>query len=144
MKRIQQPTDNSCTSACLAMLTGLPLAQVMSEFHTDFRKGNTNAYRYLDFKGIEYVQHPDLYTIGGDCDGWAYLLSVPSLNKFSEMHNIVVYTDQGNLHILDPQQGAEGMKFYESVSKDYVGVGYHLNGFTPELKIYVGGELNVQ
>lgn len=134
MRLVKQPTDNSCTSACLAMLTGISVDTIMLEFHHRFRAGETNTYEYLDTKGVQYVKHPDLYTIGGDCDGWAYLLAVPSLNEFSQMHNIVVYVDQSNLHILDPQQG-NGARFYESVSKDFVGIGYHLNGFAPELKI---------
>lgn len=143
MKLIQQPTDNSCTSACIAMLTGLPLSIVFKSFHDAFRAGETNAYEYLDGLGEHYVKHPDLYTIGGDNDGWAYLLSVPSLNEFATMHNIVVYTDQGSLHILDPQRGLDGKKFYESFDKNYVGVGFHLTGFAPELKIFVGGVTNV-
>lgn len=137
MNLINQPTANSCTSACIAMVTGLPIGQVMQEFHAKFRAGGINTYEYLDLKGVAYLKHPDLYSIGGDVDGWAYILAVPSLNSFSEMHNIVVYTDQGHLHILDPQQGNEGKLFYESVDKNFVGVGYHLNGFAPELKLLI-------
>ena len=137
MNLINQPTANSCTSAGIAMLTGLPIGQVMQEFHAKFRAGDINTYEYLDSKGVVYLKHPDLYSIGGDTDGWAYILAVPSLNSFSEMHNIVVYTEQGHLHILDPQQGNEGKLFYESVDKNFVGVGYHLNGFAPELKLLI-------
>lgn len=138
MKLIQQPTKDSCTSACLAMLTGLPLHYVFSTFHDKFKAGETDTYEFLDSNEFGYQANLHPYAIGGDSDGWAYLLSVPSLNEFATMHNVVVYTSQGQLHVLDPQRGVEGKLFYETLHADYVGVGHRLVGFAPELKMYIG------
>lgn len=143
MQLVQQPTKDSCTSACLAMLTGLPVSEVFDKFHDKFKAGETDAYEFLDSHGYGYQANLHPYGIGGDSDGWAYLLSVPSLNEFAAMHNVVVYTSQAQLHILDPQRGVEGKLFYETFHDSYVGVGHRLVGFAPELKIYVGGRLNV-
>tara|TARA_B100001564_G_C20160777_1_gene455269 strand:+ start:121 stop:552 length:432 start_codon:yes stop_codon:yes gene_type:complete len=142
MKVVQQPTKDSCTSACLAMLTGLPIDFVFSRFHDKFKAGETNAYEFLDNLDFEYQRQIEQYRIGGDPDGWAYLLAVPSLNEFATMHNLIVYTSQGQLHVLDPQRGVEGKFFYETLYSDYVGIGHQLTGFSPELKMYVGDRLD--
>ena len=53
MKHVKQPTDNSCVSACVSMLTGIDIGIVMKEFHYDYvsHGGDGDAFSKL----VEYL-----------------------------------------------------------------------------------------
>ena len=108
MNLIKQPTYNSCTSACLAMLTGLPLDQVMDEFHEKWVNGDDvptcqfNPYTYLCSKGFMPQLNCNPYgaTLLGNA---ASLLTVPSLNLEAINHHLIYdCTDMENPQVLDP------------------------------------------
>ncbi len=107
---VKQPTDNSCTSACLAMLTGLPIETVMSEFHDDWIAGtdrkHNNPYIYLKDKGMSPKLNKKRY--GAKLKrGNAHLLTVPSLNVEAITHHILLMfslTENVPLTIYDPSK----------------------------------------
>lgn len=107
---VNQINDETCMSACLAMLTGIPIEQVIKEFHADYFRGKVTAYEYLKQKGIGsrkfWVEERGLSW------GCLYLLAVPSLNKKGILHSILAQTTSDGLQIFDPQQGRYGKDYY--------------------------------
>jgi hypothetical protein len=114
---VRQPTDNSCLSACLAMLTKENVDSVIKEFHQAYHNHKTTLYDYLDMKNIEY-SIPDAKNKEKDFlyKNHTYLLTVPSLNVRAGLHSIIAHVDElGILKIYDPQKGNEGKLFYTSL-----------------------------
>lgn len=107
IKLVKQPSYNTCTSACLAMLTGLPVEQVVEEFHErwfdkDTRNSQHNPFTYLCSKGLTPFLCCNPY------DNYLYegvvsLLTVPSLNLIGKNHHILVdYQSDHKWKVLDP------------------------------------------
>lgn len=110
---VQQPTDNTCSSACLSMLTGIPVNVVVSEYHDIARlSGSTmNPWVYLQSKGIESRYVPTYSQVLWY--GRTYLLAVPSLNVPGILHHIVLTPNQDHdIRVLDPNFGRHGKKYY--------------------------------
>ena len=115
MKHQTQPTWNSCTSTCLAIITGQPVQDVIDEFHDAFHSREMFEDDYLESKGIKFEYGKRNQLIDGE---GIYLLTVPSLNIEGGAHSIVyhIYKEEGSegyFHVLyDPAEGREGKKFY--------------------------------
>lgn len=110
---VNQIDDRTCGHACLAMIAGWPIEDVIAAVGTG--PVTTSEERlFLALHGI--LTHPiaieSPYTWG------VYLVSAPSLNLPPKMHRVVVYADpevkEGDPWVvLDPQSGRKGRKFYE-------------------------------
>lgn len=134
MKFVQQPSELTCTSACVSMMTGIPVEQVVEELdHVLKENGGGEVIPYLMSKGFEYESPESVYQIGGS-NGIGWLLAVPSLNMMGGMHNIVAFTEGGKVHILDPNKGREDTKYYESVYPEDITDGHLLTAFFPEIQ----------
>lgn len=111
----QQPTPDTCTSACLAMITGLPVSQVIEEYDHLHKAHESNPCKYLLEKGVPFV-YGSIYEQMRVCG--TFLLCVPSLNIQGGNHNIIFRTwynpDDGYYYkqLLDPARGREGRRYY--------------------------------
>ncbi|MBL1321551.1 MAG: hypothetical protein COA63_010900 [Methylophaga sp.] len=104
----QQPDAITCTSACLAMLTNIPVGTVVSEFHDAYFKHETEVSSYLESKGLKVER---LFTHSVPIPGDLYLITVPSLNKDAALHNIILdLRDEYKLY--DPNEGVDGKRYY--------------------------------
>jgi len=115
----QQPHDDACISACLAMLMGRPVEEVVEEFHHSHFTGLLTITEYLHRNFItcsQMIAEPQTLLVGK-----AYLLAVPSLNYPGLNHCIILIIDDwNNEFIFDPNQGREGKKHYVAHDKDVV------------------------
>ena len=107
---VQQPTDETCTSSCLAMLIeNKTVMDVIEEFHEDYFAGKITPASYLrkigfkvrEFSGLERTM----------IFGCVYLLCVPSLNKEATFHSILLDV-QDSATVYDPCTGVKGKKYY--------------------------------
>lgn len=114
MLHIKQPTLDTCTSACLAMITGFPVELIVEEYHAAHRNRDINAAQFLDKYNIPY-RHGTPWTI---IDGpGLYLITVPSLNQMRLFHNILyaVWQEQDGLwyhQTFDPMMGVPDRLYY--------------------------------
>lgn len=129
-----QPSDDTCASACIAMILGIPVEEVIEEFHEDFFNRDINVSEYLTMKGVRNKQllalNDDIYT------GRIYLLTVPSLNFPGLMHYMLMEVHENYYTLHDPNWGREGKKHYipsewELVKRDEC----RLRSFITELEV---------
>jgi len=107
----QQPTDNSCASACIAMLLNVPVEDVIKKFHDQYKAGEININHYLLNRGL--TVEPVLSDYWQTKWGHLYLLAVPSLNTKANLHSIIVDCRlEGKIDIYDPNMGKEGKNYY--------------------------------
>lgn len=114
-----QPTANTCCATCIAMILGVPAADVIAEFDARYR--NESSYTpeaYFREKGVDVI--PGLSSARCLYPGRTYMLTVPSLNHEATMHSIVAVDDDEGILIFDPQQGT-GNKFYTFNPNGYLG-----------------------
>lgn len=113
LKLVQQPTGDTCTSACLAMLAGIPIDTVISEFHQEWKSSaaTTNPQTYLLQKGFECEVRADTFNNCVDWDG-VYLVTVASLNIPGGLHHIILDMRNGIETVLDPNIGRHDKKYY--------------------------------
>lgn len=131
MKKIElvnQVDDKTCASACISMLTGMPIDKVIEEFHGDYLALNIDIGDYLRSKGFvvrdAYSKERLLKP------GSVYLLCVPSLNVVGGLHEVVVDI-RDVFEIYDPQAGRKDKKYY------VYGVGLYDDPLAVEFKGYV-------
>ena len=110
---VQQPTHNTCTSACLSMITGIPVADVISDFHNDWVDGQkTNPSKFLLKHGFEHSQEKFVWN-NNIYGGHVYLLTVPSLNIVGGMHHIIFDANQEiGKRVFDPIKGRPDKTYY--------------------------------
>lgn len=114
---VNQPTSNSCVSACIAMISGIDVQVVYDEFHDHYKSCHMNAGEYLLAKGIKTVVGTSESRVQW---GSVYLLAVPSLNVEAGMHQIVLdcQSEDLGIEIYDPNEGYENRKYYVPVDKE--------------------------
>lgn len=109
----QQPNYDTCTSACLAMVLGTKVDQVIAEFHEDWVNRESDPARYLAAKGVAHAINCDPYD---NCLNWGklYLITVPSVNMQSSLHHILVDLRRGedDVRVYDPNQGKQDKSYY--------------------------------
>lgn len=113
MKFVMQPTSDTCTSACLAMLTGIEVQTVINEFHAGWKstENKINPSTYLAEKSVPHSACNDPFNNLLEW-GSVYLLTVPSLNIDGGLHHIVVDLRNDAEIVLDPNKGREGRRYY--------------------------------
>ena len=113
---VTQPTHNTCTSACIAMITELPIDQVIEEFHTKYINHHITLHGYLRVKGVSTKMPVEKPSFPAPLSpGHLYILTVPSLNEEGMFHNIVVDYRWGEKpHVLDPCEGKKNHKYYDN------------------------------
>ncbi len=113
MKFVMQPTPDTCTSACLAMLTGVSVETVIEEFH-DVWKNAENKINPSTYLSKRLVSHNVLNDPFNNLLEWdkVYLLTVPSLNIDGGLHHIIIDLRNDLEVVLDPNRGREGRRYY--------------------------------
>lgn len=112
LKHQQQPTGNTCTSACLAMLLDEDVSGIVDEFHQAWRAGTESPATFLKKRGVDFLVHGDPYDNRLEW-GKVFLLTVPSLNIIGGLHHIVIDL-RDEVKVLDPNKGKEWKKYYIS------------------------------
>lgn len=111
-----QQTPEHCVSACIAMLTGQSLQEVVDDFHNDLVIGSVSAADYLEQRGFKVNRSmtEDCKIIGNTI----YLILAPSLNLEAEMHCLVLDARiPEDVKVYDPNRGRHGCRYYVSRSK---------------------------
>lgn len=103
-----QPCGKSCASTCVAMLLGVPAADIKDEFHRDYM-GGKNIDKFLAEKGV--VAEPLLSNYRFYEDGALYLITVPSLNMEARTHQ-VIFDYRDGFEMFDPCMGRPGKRYY--------------------------------
>lgn len=118
----QQPTFNTCMSACVAMVAGQPVDEVVKRWHQAFHDKTD----WLD-DALDYYKIPYFYGNQRRAEllyGFIYFLTVPSLNIVGGLHQILVsLTADRGIEVFDPVKGRPGSKYYvygEVLSDDEV------------------------
>lgn len=116
MRHQQQPTWNSCTSTCLAMILDQQVERVIEEFHDKYCAWELFPDEYLESKGLK-VKLGKPWDQIRECG--MYLLCVPSLGIEGGLHSILYWispADNGEFfhQVLDPNQGLGAAKYYIS------------------------------
>ena len=110
----QQPNPVTCTSACIAMLTGIPVNKIADVFHPAYSRQEITPCEYLESRGLKVKR---LYTDDQPMPSRLYLVTVPSLNKKGTLHHIIVdWRDVCDVY--DPNKGIKGKKYYVSWDQD--------------------------
>jgi len=119
----QQPTYNTCVSACLAMVLGEPVDLIISEYHDKYwGAGDDKVWpdEYLESKGVPIVlcNHKTKPDMAG-----VYFVTVPSLNIKGGTHQILWCIENAEQEgffyqrILDPASGREGKFYYTNIDE---------------------------
>ncbi|HHT1687825.1 TPA: hypothetical protein ACTYOT_006075 [Raoultella ornithinolytica] len=107
----QQPTFNTCMSACVAMVAGQPVDEVVQRWHQSFHDRTD----WLD-DALDYYKIPYFYGSQRKAEllyGFIYFLTVPSLNIQGGLHQILMsLTAERGIEVFDPVMGRPGAKYY--------------------------------
>jgi hypothetical protein len=118
IKHQMQPTPDTCTSACLAMILDVPVANVVEFFHKDWTDGKTDPAHFLvrNLAKIQIHREPYNNTL---LFGKVYLLTVPSVNITGRNHHIIVDMrhGEGKEIVYDPNQGRMDCSYYVGWTK---------------------------
>ena len=113
-----QPTSNTCVCTCLAILLGKPAQEVIDKWHARYYTQQEVMLDILEEEGFAVECH---YSAGRATllPGFAYLLTVPSLNLEGQMHQVIVdWRDAAVGPVcLDPAKGLPDRKYY-TLSED--------------------------
>ena len=110
LKHQQQPSSDTCVSACIAMILNQPVSEVINDFHQEYLRGEIDVDEYLHIRGIKCV--PLMSTISTMLWDRVYFLSVPSLNKLGYWHQVLGYFENDKFVLLDPNKGREDKLYY--------------------------------
>ena len=92
-----QPTPHTCSHACLAMVLGRPVEEVINEVGLPqgmLQQDLLAAIRQYDLMHAMTV-------FGSLWDGWQFIV-VPSLNIRGGAHQVLVHFEAGRYRVLDP------------------------------------------
>lgn len=107
----QQPTKTSCMSACVAMVSGQPVEDVVQRWHESFHDKTSWLDDALDFYKIPYFYGSQRK--GELLYGFVYFLTVPSLNIKGGLHQILMsLTADRGIEVFDPNKGRKGCMYY--------------------------------
>ena len=108
-KQLRQPNAVTCAHACLAMVCGLKVKQVIEVFG-DHRGLNTDEQKA--FLGLCNVQVTELRASEFPDKNGVYVMTVPSLNLTDQAHRVIMYATDGEWVMRDPNFGKKGKKLY--------------------------------
>lgn len=111
IKHQTQPCAYSCTSACLAMMLGIPVNEVREEFHDPWFDGSTDPAKYLSDRKVPYIINANPFD---NIIKWdrLNLLTVPSLNLEGQLHHLIATSYDQKVVVFDPNKGQDGKKYY--------------------------------
>ena len=108
---VTQPTAESCVHACLAMVSGVDVQDIIKDLGDD--NGLTDdellawlVRRHILPLEIGAARHVHPFPVQG-----IYLATVPSLNLQGRGHQIVIEAN-GDYVVYDPNNGYKGREFY--------------------------------
>ena len=110
---VQQQANDTCMTACLAMVTGLDYQLVLDTFDPQYKENypTFNQSTYLTDLGIEHTLLPAIAPIPEE--GYLYIATVPSLNLLASSHAVVIgFDEEGDFMVWDPNQGRVWKKYY--------------------------------
>ena len=116
IRKIQQPSSDSCTAACVAMVCGDKDVDV--DFHSaHYVMGEKSILKYLRERGVncwrpEYQATMMPHRLG---EGYVYLVQTPSLNYENAMHMVIVDYRTSHPQVIDPNEGREGQLAYTKI-----------------------------
>lgn len=140
IKHQMQPTPDTCTSACLAMILDVPVENVVEFFHKDWMARKTDPAHFLVRNFVKFQIHREPYDNVLKY-GEVYLISVPSVNITGRNHHLLVDMRQGEGKeiIYDPNEGRMDKSYYVGWTKGREKDGqYPLKSWTIELLIELG------
>lgn len=140
IKQQLQPTPDTCTSACLAMILDVPVANVVEYFHEDWVAGKTDPALFLARNLAKFQIHREPFDNTLEY-GKVYLLTVPSINVMSKNHHVIVDMrhGEGKEIVYDPNNGRVDIKYYVGWTKGrQVLEQYPLNSWAIDLIIDLG------
>ena len=110
VKFVRQPSARTCVQACLSMVTGVPIADLIERLGDrglDRETETTILTEYGIFPELLPVEHVWLFS-------GVYLMTVPSLNLLGHTHRIVVFEDGENdlWKLYDPNRGRRGVRYH--------------------------------
>jgi hypothetical protein len=107
MKLINQINEQTCVQACLSMITGDSIEDIISEMGNKGLELSEEVGFYIKHKiGFNQLLYSTMF------NGF-YAVTVPSININGGYHRIIVACDDGDVcQILDPNDGLEGKRFY--------------------------------
>lgn len=109
---VQQPTHNTCVSACISVVTGIAVDGIVSRFHEKYFSGDMEAHEIFDEEGLPYRL---CFAFERRVKpGYTYLLSVPSINYVAGHHMVVAQVEQDFWYFVDPAFGRP-CKYYDLV-----------------------------
>lgn len=121
IKHQSQPTNNTCVSACIAMLTDQDVSDVVNEFHERYWNaggsayGNKEIYKYLNARGIKLRGATCFDVMDGKLAS-TYLINAPSLNYDGESHQLIYQIEVNDFlaihYLYDPAMGIENKNYY--------------------------------
>lgn len=117
IKLVQQPTADTCTSACLSMITSIDINEIINDFHEEWKNYKTNPSKFLSHQCIGHVVNKDVFNHTLEWDS-IYLLTVASLNIDGGLHHIVLDLTGEIEMVFDPNNGKQGKKYYIGWSED--------------------------
>ena len=111
IQHVRQPTRDTCVHACLSMVTGIPVDDLVERFG-DTGCSNEISATVLCEMGILPILLPNvvtpLFLVGN-----VFFLTVPSLNTVGGAHCVVVAAhNDGPPTLYDPNEGVVGGQWY--------------------------------
>lgn len=128
-----QPCPVSCVSTCLAMIAGLPAAEVIERFHEKYRAGGLSLRAMLDELNVPFKSFDSADEAMLEWEG-AYICTAPSLNIQAGTHQIIIEVTADDYWVIDPVMGRPDKLHYvkrgaaESPAQVVLG-GYSLDAF---------------
>jgi len=110
VQHVQQPSARTCGHACAAMVTGIPVSELVKRFGEEPLYFHQEA-TILTEMGILPIQMPMSVPLPF-CLVGAYYVAVPSLNIPGDMHRVVVTGGEVDWKVYDPNEGRAGKRYY--------------------------------
>lgn len=110
VKHVTQPTRYSCVHACLSMVTGVPVMELIERLG-EGGLGSDDEAMILTENGILPICLPDFTPHLMPYVG-TYFATVPSINLEGTNHLVVVSLEDDKWVLYDPNEGREGRKSY--------------------------------
>ena len=108
---VNQIDDSTCAHACLSMVTGVPIRDVIETLGNSDGLDERHKMAFLIHHAILPTQIPG--TLGHQFPLFGlYIVTAASLNRPGRLHSVVVHTcDDGHV-TYDPQHRRKGRKYY--------------------------------
>jgi hypothetical protein len=104
---VTQPTPKTCCHACLSMVSGVPVDELVEKFGNDGMSEQEFIEAISDL-GLSWNKFC-FNTMFAD---GTYSVTVPSLNIDGGLHKIVIIIVDGIWTVLDPNNGLDGKLYY--------------------------------